>query len=310
MTARLLSALSVLGLFALPACTGDLPVPQIVLTPRVLAIVADQPEAHPGDDVQVRAFMFDPMGRELRYEWRACVSLEALLGSNSIPSGLPEEPCFPIESDGDRATVPGERTQEVVDQLTALGNIGGFEVAYLVLVLNTAGFAFTVEVDVYAGDELLASAFKRVGITTRDALTTNPDPIAYDVGGTLVAMHRPGLGESGFDGSHFDCIVWGAPVVVAPESETVFSPLGDPADWIETFPVFDFSGGITPGTENAYYSFYATAGAISTETTRLPDRDVTFTAPIEPGPVQMFLAVRDGHLGARICTFEIEVAAP
>jgi len=37
---------------------------------------------------------------------------------------------------------------------------------------------------------------------------------------------------------------------------------------------------------------------------------VTFTAPIEPGPVQMFLAVRDGHLGARICTFEIEVAAP
>jgi hypothetical protein len=310
MSTRLLSALSLLGLLALPACTGTLPVPQIVLTPRILSIIADQPEAHPGDDVQVRAFMFDPMGRALRYEWRACVSLESLLGSSSIPSGLPEEPCFAIESDGDRATVPGERTQEVVDQLTALGNIGGFDVRYLLGVLNTAGFAFTVEVDVYAGEELLASAFKRVGVTTRDVLTTNPDPIAYDVGGTLVAMHRPGIGEVGFDGSHFDCIVWGAPIVVAPESETLIAPMGEPSDWIETFPIFNYSGGITEGTENAYYSFYATAGAITEETTRLPDRDVTFTAPLEPGPVQVFLAVRDGHLGARICTFELTVAGP
>lgn len=310
MRTRLLPLLSLLSLGALPACTGDLPVPQIVLTPRILAVVADQPEAHPGDDVLVRAFMFDPMGRDLRYEWRACVSLESLLGSSSIPSGLPEEPCFDIESEGDRATVPGERTQMVVDQLEALGNVGGFDVRFLLAVLNTAGFAFTVEVDVYAGDELLASAFKRVGITTRDVLTTNPDPIAYDVGGTAVSMRRPGIAESGFDGSHFDCVVWGAPIVVAPESETLIAPMGEPADWIETFPIFDYSGGVTVGTENAYYSFYATAGALSEETTRLPDRDVTFTAPLEPGPVQMFLAVRDGHLGARICTFEITVAAP
>ncbi len=301
---------ALLALLSLPACTGSLPVPQIVLTPRILAIVAESPEAHPGDDVDVRAFMFDPMGRELRYEWRACVSLESLLGSSSIPSGLPEEPCFPIESVGDRATVPGERTQQVVDQLQALGNIGGFDVAYLLAVLNTAGFAFTVEVDVYAGDELLVTAFKRVGITTRDTLTTNPDPITYDVGGTAVSMRRPGLGEDGFDGSQFDCTVWGAPIVVAPESETVIAPTGDPSEWIETFPIFDYSGGITEGTENAYYSFYATAGALTEETTRLPDRAVTFTAPVEPGPVRVFLAVRDGHLGARICSFELTVAAP
>lgn len=285
-------------------CTGSLPLPQIVITPRVLAVTADQPEANPGRDVSLHVVAHDPMNRSLTYAWRACLSLRDLLSSARIPSGLPEESCFPIPSTGPDAVVPGIATQMVVSQLEMAADVGGFDPRFLLAVLDTAGFSFQVEVDVIdeATGTVLVSAYKRVGITRRPTPTTNPPVIDYLVGETFVSMPA-----EGWTGSGDDCVVWGDPIVVAPEEEVVIAPQGDPQEWIETFPILAYDGTLTEGEENAYYSFYATAGQLSDETTRLPERDATFTAPEEPGPVRLWLVVRDGHLGTRACTFELDV---
>jgi hypothetical protein len=152
---------------------------------------------------------------------------------------------------------------------------------------------------------VLVSAFKRIAITRRTPPTTNPPVIEYLVGETFVSMPT-----EGWTGTGDDCVIWGDPIVVEPEEELVLAPQGDPAEWIETFPLIGYDGTFTEGRENAYYSFYTTAGALSHETRRPPDRDATFTAPEEPGPVRLWLVVRDGHLGARACTFTLTVAAP
>jgi hypothetical protein len=288
----------------LVGCTGSLPQPQIVITPRVLAIVADPPEAAPGTDIDLHVVAFDPEGRTLSYRWTLCITIADLLSSANIPIELPEDRCVDLPSTTADAVVPGIATQAVVDQLMMAAEVGGFDVSFLLAVLDTAGFSFEVDVEVIdeATGEVLLTAYKRVAITRRASPTTNPPVIDYLVGETAVSMPI-----EGWTGSGDECVVWGEPIVVAPEAEVVIAPQGDPEEWIETFPIIGYDGSVTEGRENAYYSFYATRGELSTETTRLPDRDATFTAPEEPGPVRLWLVVRDGHLGTRACTFELTV---
>jgi hypothetical protein len=291
----------------LAGCTGGLPVPQLVVTPRVLAITADRPESAPGTDVNLHVVAYDPMERPLTYAWRACLSLGELLRSARIRTGLPDEACFPLPSSTADALVPGLASQMIVEQLDTAAEAGGFDPSFLYTLLDTVGFAFDVEVDVIdaSSGAVLVSAFKRIAITRRTPPTTNPPVIEYLVGETFVSMPT-----EGWTGTGDDCVIWGDPIVVEPEEELVLAPQGDPAEWIETFPLIGYDGTFTEGRENAYYSFYTTAGALSHETRRPPDRDATFTAPEEPGPVRLWLVVRDGHLGARACTFTLTVAAP
>lgn len=287
----------------LGGCLGGLPSPQIVITPRVLAVVADHPESHPGTDVGLHVVAYDPMQRELTYAWRACISLGDLLSSANIPVSLPEIPCIPLASTTADAVVPGALTQAVVDQLGMAADLGGFDPAFLQAVIATAGMSFQVEVDVIAEGTVLITAYKRVGITLRDPVTTNPPVLEYAVGDAAVSMP-----VEGWTGTGDDCVIWGPPITLAPGEEIAVTPIDDPSTWVETFPILDYGGELTSGTENAYYSFYATAGGLSGETTRQPNPDVTFTAPEEAGPVRLWLVVRDGHLGTRACTFEIDVA--
>lgn len=300
--ALLTAAMAALALGA--GCTGNLPVPQIVLTPRVLIIVADQPEAHPGDDVELRVLAYDPMGRPLTYRWRACLSLGAILSQSDVETGLPDEACFDLEGSGDTTVVPGERTQQIVDGIAA-APLPDETRAFVNALLSLTGLGFEVQLDVIAPDgTVLVSAYKTVGITTRETLTTNPPPIDYLFGDTYVSMPR-----EGFTGSGFDCVVWGEPIVLPTNTEIEIVPPPDeePA-WIETYPVLGYDGSFTMGREGAYYSFHATGGGIQAETTNPPLQNVYYTTPVVPGPVRFWLEVRDGHLGARACTFELTVA--
>ena len=300
--ALLIAAMAALALGA--GCTGNLPVPQIVLTPRVLIIVADQPEAHPGDDVELRVLAYDPMGRPLTYRWRACLSLGAILSQNDVDTGLPDEACFDLASTGDTAIVPGEQTQQIVDGIAG-APLPDETRAFVNALLSLTGLGFEVQVDVLGpGDVVLTTAYKTVGITTRDTLTTNPPPIDYRFGDTYVSMPR-----EGFTGSGFDCVIWGQPIVLPPETQIEIVPQGDeePA-WLESYPVLGYDGRFTMGMEGAYYSFHATGGTLEAETTNPPLQNLYYTTPEEPGPVRFWLEVRDGHLGARACTFELTVA--
>ena len=90
----------------------------------------------------------------------------------------------------------------------------------------------------------------------------------------------------------------GATLTLSPEPDE---------DWLETFPALDLEGQVITGREDAYYSWFSTAGDFGFETTRPPGRDTEWTAPMEPGEVPFWLVVRDGHLGTSACLGMIRV---
>ena len=94
---------------------------------------------------------------------------------------------------------------------------------------------------------VLVSGYKRIAITTRPSPTINPPPLEYLVGGTLVRSANDPLGPP------LECLV-SRPIRIPAGERIIIAPQDDPEQWIETFPVFDYTGSVREGSENAYYS--------------------------------------------------------
>jgi hypothetical protein len=355
--ASLALALSLVG------CINGLDEPMLVKTPRIFAMVADRPEVAPGQDVHVRVLAFDPMNRTLHYAFRACVDPSHLIGggasdgSGGVAATMPR--CFPMSSVGAEATMPGDVTAQIDTIIAALDE----DTARLVHnVLATAGLPVNVYVDVLGPDAttgeevVLVSGVKTIGLTTRAALTTNPPYVYFHV--TARPPRQTPDAEpvvttylGGVDPAHpFDCIPWFSEPATAvasqptaivdprgghPEdrpNELVFSPADDPTTWEESFPIYDFSGGVRTGYEGAYYSWYSTASmpdqhavihsSLHAQTTQGPShgaepssidatiRDNGLDVPREPGTYDLWVVLRDGHLGESACHLTFEVTAP
>jgi hypothetical protein len=290
----------VVALAVLAGCNLNLDAPTLVKTPRILAIVADPPEAAPGEDVAISVMAFDPMGRELSYAFEVCFDAASILDADNFD---PERAmCFPLEDDGFRTMLSGERTallSQILDSLTP-AQTGGFSVQAIRTIVSTAGFPLRVQVDVLAPDgTVLVSGHKLVGITTREARTHNPPPPF------LFVNDVPYVGGFG-GGAAFDCLTL-FPEPVLAGSFVSLQPGDDAEAWIETFPIYDFTGDVRIGEEGGYYSWYATGGTMPVETTTYPREGVDWLAPEEPGTYRLWYVVRDGHLGTSGCTFELEV---
>jgi hypothetical protein len=204
-------------------------------------------------------------------------------------------------------TLPGAETQSVVD-LLSLASQAGYDVQRILDVLDTAGLAFEVNLDVLdANGVVLVSALKRGALTRRDAPGTNPPSMRFRLGESLMVSDPTRT---------FVCASEpGEPVVLASDTDFTIEPLIGRApdgeeDWLESFPIYDYSGGVTEGRENAYYSLYVTAGGTSKETTRPPERNFQFHTPKEPGPMTLWMIARDGHLGTSGCRLDLMVSAP
>lgn len=291
-------------LLSLSACIGGLDSPALVVTPRILAIVADHPEAAPGEDIHLGVMAFDPEGRALTYRWSACLDVAQVLEASQLSTTEAPDTCRALDSTSFEAVVPGERTQTLIETVLLIAGAGGFPPEAIDAILGSAGLSFEVYVDVVAPDgTVLVSGVKRLALTTRPSPTTNPPAIDYLVADVAVRSAVPGVGEP------FACVA-ARPIVIHASERVILAARDTPSEWIETYPIFDFTGGIREGTENAYYSWYATAGELSSETTRLPDRDVFYRAPVTLGPVRLFFVLRDGHLGARACFLDAQVIEP
>lgn len=311
---RILSCLPALlsGLLVLASgCTESLDSPTIVRTPRILAMVAEPPEAAPGQDVRVAAMISVPedVPRPLRLRWRACLDVATVLDATGLAEvELPGAPdCDEQTLDVDEPyVVRGERTTALVAELRAIATLGGFDARVIETVLSTAGLAYYVDLDVLdAAGAVVVSGYKRAALTTREAPGTNPPAPTFRFGELAISG-----GEDPFD---FTCATESGEIpVVAPLAEVALEPTIagglDEEPWLETFPVFDYTGGITTARENAYYTWLATAGVISEFTTRPPERGIVWTAHDEEGPQTLWLVVRDGHLGARACRLDVMVA--
>lgn len=303
-----LCRISPLVFVLLTACIEGLDSPSIVVTPRILAIVAEPPESAPGTDISVDAMISIPeeIPRPLALRWRACLSPQEVLEASGfrnieVPGGMPD--CDPQTlPEGEPYLVRGARTRALVDLVMAFGSVGGFDTSLFESVLATAGLAFFVDVDVVdANGVVVVSGYKRVAVTTRPSPTTNPPSPKFRIGDAVVETT-----------SRFACMTTDAsiPVIVA-DTEIELAPiLPDGAleePWLESFPIFDFTGGLQTARENAYYTWYATAGSLSEHTTRPPNREITWTAPSEPGPHTLWLVIRDGHLGQSGCRLDVMV---
>jgi hypothetical protein len=299
-------------------CLGALDPPTLVRTPRILAIVSDHPESVPGTDLRLGALAHvpsDPEGTRTTYRWRLCASLPRVLDAAQIPANLPlPDTCETLESTGPTALVPGDRTAMLADLITSLPSGGRFDARFLTQILESAGIPFQVEVDVLdESGAVLVTGVKTLAITTRTAplppATTNPPVVLFSVGDGSAGPFDDADVAMPTDLLDFRCVPTRGPVSVPANTELTLQPIPG-IDWTEEFPIWDYSGNIRIGRENEYYSFYATDGAIGTETTRPPNRETSWRTPEELGAVRLWVVVRDGHLGARGCWLDVNVLAP
>ena len=292
-------------------CAAGLDQPTLVKTPRILNIIASTPESMPGDDIEVGVIAYapeDPTGASLTYRWRMCDSLPRVLRAAQIPLGTAIGPgdseCIVLtDQTGPTATLPGARTMRLAATIEAIAAADP-RAGFLGDVLGSAGIPFEVEVDVLsASGDVLVTGKKIIAIGTRTTppLTTNPPPVPFSIGDQDVAMPADLFDHA--------CIPMGGPIRIQAGAEVEVEPIAG-TEWTETFPIYDFSGQIRIGSENEYYSFYATDGSISEETSRPPNREIEFRAPNSPGSLRFWVIVRDGHLGGRGCFIDVEVTAP
>jgi len=342
MRVRLVCAAS---LVLLAACANDLDRISLVKTPRVLAMVADPPEAAPGEDVSVRVLAFDPAGRELHYAFRACVDPASFFGSFTPDEGNSDTHamafCTDLPGNGNSTVVPGIYTQMLYDQLATFAPAAGLTADTLDQLVGSVGIPLQVRVRVTAVDPMtgaetatLITAVKTFGLTSRATRTTNPPFVYFSIGDSLF------LG--GVDRSSFECTLWaGSPPPVFHASppqghgdpvSAFLLPHDDPNTWEETYPYIDYSRMVRLGREGAYYSWFTTSDVSAPclhsdchtiregdETTSvsstadphdpfaLLNRAAEWDLPSTPGTYHFWLVVRDGHLGEAACHTTIEV---
>lgn len=297
------------AVLALSGCVEDLDPPGIVVTPRILAIVAEAPESAPGVDVEVDAMISIPaeVARPLTLRWEACLDPQSVLRASGFRNieveGGGAAACDPQTlAEGEPYVVRGERTGALLTTLRAAAMIGGFDISLIESVLATAGLAYFVDVDVLdANGDLVVSGYKRVAMTTRESPTTNPPPPTFRVDELEIAISERFVCRTA------DGVVPTFPAATAIELAPTLADGATEEPWIESFPIFDYTGGLTIAQENAYYTWYATAGSIGEHTTRPPDRETTWTTPTEAGPHTLWLVVRDGHLGQSACRLDVLV---
>jgi len=290
---------------------------QLVKTPRILAIVADHPDAPPGQDVRLRALVVDPLGegRPLTIEWTACVNAESLMGGfggAQYGMEMPERGCdagqpnvLTLANEGDVGVLPGVVTMLIAGQLEMLQRAFGDTLPpdFLQRLADDVGLPLSVQATVRSGTEVLIRGFKRVLIRNGDPHGTNPPQPRFRIDDRWFTSDAS-------TPETFECVPedGGAPTASVMHGTTVpLVPDPNDSDWLETYQVLDPQGGLLTSTESAYYSWFATAGGFFDGTTQAPTRDNSWAAPADVGPQSLWMIVRDGHGGTSGCRVGVTV---
>ncbi|MCA9610963.1 MAG: hypothetical protein KC619_35460 [Myxococcales bacterium] len=301
--------------------------PSIVKGPRILAALANPPEALFGEDIHFEVLAVDQNAEDLTTQegvevrWTVCLSVEQIIDAAGLGGGAgfaddcPPDQTLVLEEDGSpsRAFLPGETLLGILTMIPMGGGdpvpdpmIPGLDpsvLSTLTTVIAEVGVPLAVRIEVIRDGDVVIKAYKRFAITTRSGATLNPPPPRLTLGDVEVSARAfladPHACVSG-DGT-LPTVAAGAELALMP------NPLEDP--WLETYPVFDLAGEIIDNHETAYYSWFSTAGAFESEITQRPERDTTWTAPAEPGTYPIFVVVRDGHLGISWCRADVVVTA-
>jgi hypothetical protein len=275
-----------------------------VTGPRVLALVAEPPEARPGQDVALSLLLVE--AQDFTVRWRACAGFDGFGGAQYETE--PDEGCgggtaLPL-GEGATATLSGAVSQALWENLALAEVILGNALprGTIERVRTSVGLPFLVEADVMA-DGRRIRAVKRVLISERSDPHVNPPPPRFALGELAI---------SAVPGEPFACAAEGGErPVLAPGEQLELVPEvggdGEQEPWLERYSVLDLRGELTERDEVAFYSWFSTGGRLSEEITKSPLRNELWRTPASAGCHRLWLVVRDGHGGTSACGVDVTV---
>jgi hypothetical protein len=297
----------------------DFPDGNVVVEPRPLAIVADPPEARPGQSVQLSLLLSHAIDTS-ELQWRVCGEYFSFGGGNQYGDGERGEGCGaedPAFASGERAELPGLLSAALFANLDLAREVLGSTLpeGTIDLVRTRVGLPVLVEARLTDGRRTLR-ATKRVLVSERADGNENPPSPRFNLAGELViGVDDPDL--------PFTCAgASGRTPIVPPNTDVELAPVvegsdagdagidGDGADeepWLQRYQIIDARGDLQDRKETAFYSWYVSAGAIDPGTTKAPERNATWRTPKEAGEQRIWLIVRDGHGGTSACVTEVRV---
>jgi len=281
MTQRIQTVLSTtlsLGLLAGPltGCDDDFEPRSHLIGYRVIGISADRPEIGPDDTVRLTVHDYDSEGRVADYAWKIC-----FLSFGQADDYACADPAleFEIVADGPEADV--DLGPDGFDLRGAFERFGPFPGADGQPTTLADGIDVQIEVVSGPQDGRIIDSIKRMRVRDGGTPNTNPGIAALTVDGRA----DPAAAAPGADVE--------LAVQIAPGSEE---------DYV------DYAG--RQVTEELLLSWYTTDGELDADLTFGDDLDNTLTLPDASGPVEVFVAVRDGRGGLAVENVTIPISAP
>lgn len=282
--------------------------PSFIDGPRVLAIVAEPPEAAPGDSFALSVLIAGQDEEDVAITWRACGAFDdggSFGGGAQFGERDPDEGCgggFAVPlGEGLTSQLPGELTRALFDNLDLAAMILGAQLppGALEQIRRDVGIPFLIEADVHIGDKRIRSV-KRVLVRDTDTPHTNPPPPHFVLGELEIARDASGP---------FRCAGVGQDVRVPADTDLDLIPIveGEDEAWLEKYFVLDAQGVLRERTERAYYSWFSDGGRLDQQLTRAPLRNEVWHTPEHPGRHTLWAVVRDGRGGTSACGVAIEV---
>ncbi len=292
-------------------CIEPLDPEELVVGPRILAIMVDRPEVNPGQTVTARVFLAGTRG-PARYRWTWCFANEGARFQSPVSDfggNNPEQGCFDRDTgplfdlgtaDRARLPIPPDLLSNAIAaaERGAGGNTGIPPGLLAVLAREigiVAGIGVTVEVD---GRTM--RGYKRFVVSSNPRPNTNPPPPRLQIGARWV---------SGGEGDSERCTPedGAGPLRLPRGGEAALVPDPNEAPWLETYQILTATGQLETQEEQGYYHWYITGGSLARQGTRSPIRDNVWRLPAAPGAHSLWVFVRDGHGGTSGCQVEAVV---
>jgi hypothetical protein len=289
---------------AVAGCIDDLDPKTLITAPRVVEILAEPPEVRAGEVSTLSVILGGTRG-PATYRWSVCPITD--LGALGSGASTSLADCF---RDG-AAVLPLAQTETAAFVLppsvfasateAARRFEGTLPAGIVDTFLREVGLAVPVLVEVQVDGRTLR-ALKRVVVSQNPTPNTNPPSPRVRINGRWVSIPAGATDRA-------RCLAEdGAALEYGRGDALTLTP--DPAEpWIERYTVLTADGRFAPRDEQAFYSWYATAGSLS-GLTRSPLRDNVWNLPTN-SPAQdhsLWILLRDGRGGASGCRVDLRVA--
>lgn len=255
--------LSLMAFFILctTGCEDDFDPRHLLAGYRVIGIEADRPEPGPDDVVALTAHDFDSDGLAPTYEWTLCLYS---FGSTADYACVDPALQFAIGDTREVAVDLGPDGIDLRAQFEAVGTV--YDVEGNPVTLEDGHTVYIELKSGVPGGRQIRTIKRLVVHDTTDARNTNPVIEALEIEGELVAGAKVTVSVSIQDGGR---------------------------------QTYENYRGATVA-EELLYTWYTTAGEYDPGLTYAEDTETQLTLPKAPGPIDVWVAVRDGRGGLAI----------